>query len=50
VDIEILPKTRGWDGAAVIDCPLPSEITEERKSSIRWSLNVFDEMLFWLGA
>jgi hypothetical protein len=50
VDIEILPKTRGWDGAVVIDCPLASEITEEKKSSIRGSLNVFDEILFWFGA
>jgi hypothetical protein len=40
----------GWDGAIVIDCPLASEITEEKKSSIRGSLNVFDEILFWLGA
>jgi hypothetical protein len=38
------------DGAIVIDCPLASEITEEKKSSIRRSLNVFDEILFWLGA
>jgi hypothetical protein len=38
------------DGAIVIDCPLASEITEEKKSSIRGSLNIFDEMLFWLGA
>jgi hypothetical protein len=36
--------------AVVIDCPLASEITEEKKSSIRGSLNVFDETLFWLGA
>lgn len=34
----------------MIDCPLASEITEEKKSSIRRSLNVFDEILFWLGA
>jgi hypothetical protein len=40
----------GWDGADVIDCPLASEITEEKRSSIRGSLNVFDEILFWLGA
>jgi hypothetical protein len=50
VDMEILPKTPFPGGAFVIDCPLAIEIIEEKKSSIRGSLNVFDEILFWLGA